>query len=408
MKFLFVASPFPYPPDTGSRNLIYHWLEAASQKHAVDLHVIENVPSGKTEIPELPQIKTSVRTAPVPHSLPRRISRLLSSTVEGVPATSLVVMPAEMKREMLSLVHSGRYDAVVLTENVVAGYAPLFAPCVPVVLFKHSVQAVDARDARVRFGRSHPRWFLEEWIVERFERRTCRAASLVCCVNPEDAEDLARRYALAEKPFVVPIGVDLNRFPTRATAPGGKDIGFYGNLTWGANVDAALWFAEEILPKVWEKHPDARFRVVGPGSESLRFFGTDPRFICVGPVNQMGIATAMQDVAVGVVPVISGTGVRLKLLEMLSMGIPTVATSLGCLGTGGEHGKHLLVADDRDSFVSAVSQLLSEPELRKRLGRAGAELAPRYSWKSFYPRIVSMLEQAASRQTAAQRLRSTA
>jgi len=116
----------------------------------------------------------------------------------------------------------------------------------------------------------------------------------------------------------------------------------------------------------------------------------------------------MQDVAVGVVPVISGTGVRLKLLEMLSMGIPTVATSLGCLGTEGEHGKHLLVADDRDSFASAVSLLLSEAEVRKRLGSAGAELAPRHSWKSFYPRILSMLEQAASRQSAAQRLRSTA
>ena len=162
------------------------------------------------------------------------------------------------------------------------------------------------------------------------------------------------------------------------------------------------------MPKVWEKHPDACFRVIGPGSESLRFIGKNPRFVCVGPVNQTGIARTMQDVAVGVVPVISGTGVRLKLLEMLSMGIPTVATSLGRLGTEAEHGKHLLVADDGDSFALAVTLLLSEPELRKRLGRAGAELAPRHSWKSFYPRILSVLEQAASSQTAAKHLRPVA
>jgi len=98
----------------------------------------------------------------------------------------------------------------------------------------------------------------------------------------------------------------------------------------------------------------------------------------------------------GVVPVFSGTGVRLKLLEMLSMGIPVVTTSLGALGTGCKHEEHVLIADDRDSFSTAVARLLEDSRLRKKLSRAGLELIQTHSWQSFYPEILDAIQEAAS------------
>ena len=86
----------------------------------------------------------------------------------------------------------------------------------------------------------------------------------------------------------------------------------------------------------------------------------------------------------------------MKFLEMLSLGVPVVTTSLGALGTGCIHEEHALIADDADSFAAAVVALLGDAGLRRRLTQAGQKLIQRHSWQSFYPRILDILEKAAS------------
>jgi polysaccharide biosynthesis protein PslH len=391
MKVLYIAQPFPYPPDTGSRNLVFHWLEAASRAHDVHLLWLGDPAEGKDRIAELPGIKIDAIRAVPAMELSARIRRLATAIVLGIPPTSLVGMTEQARREILGHVRTGHYDVVVLTENVVAGYAPLISGRTPVVLLKHSVQAVDARDARRRSGMWHPRWMLEEWMVRRFEARTCRAATVTCTVNAEDRAELARRYRLPKPAEITPIGVDLSHFPSREKDPGGQLIGFFGNITWGANVDAANWFVDQILPKVWEKMALAHFRIIGPGSDRIALGKPDARITCLGPSN---IPDAMQDATIGIVPVISGTGVRLKLLEMLSLGVPVVSTSLGALGTGCVHEEHALIADDADSFAKAVVVLLQDASLRKKLTQAGQKLIQKHSWESFYPQILGAFEKA--------------
>jgi glycosyltransferase involved in cell wall biosynthesis len=393
MKVLFIAQPFPYPPNTGSRNLIFHWLDAASRAHDVHLLWIGDPRDGEDRISELPGVRIDSITAIPDGGLFSRVRRLATAVVLGIPPTSLVGMTSAARREILRHVRTNHYDVIVLTENVVAGYAPILSSYAPVVLFKHSVQAVDAKDARRRSGMWHPRWMLEEWMVQRFEARTCRAATVVCTVNADDAADLRQRYRLAGPVDIVPIGVDLSRFPNRQTDPGGHLIGFFGNITWGANVDAAKWFVDQILPKIWEKIASAQFRIIGPGSDQIAPGRVEPRITSLGPSH---IPDAMKDVTIGVVPVISGTGVRLKLLEMLSLGVPVVTTSLGALGTGCVHGEHAMIADDADSFATAVVALLEDAELRNRLTQTGLKLIRSHSWESFYPQILGEFEKAVS------------
>ena len=393
MKVLFIAQPFPYPPNTGSRNLVFHWLEAASRAHDVHLLWLGDPAEGKDRIPELPGVKIDAIRAVPAMELSARIRRLATAIVLGIPPTSLVGMNEQARSEILRHVRTGHYDVVVLTENVVAGYAPLISDHTPVVLLKHSVQAVDARDARRRSGTWHPRWMLEEWLVRRFEASTCHATTVTCTVNAEDRAELARRYRLARPAEITPIGVDLSHFPSREKDPGGQLIGFFGNITWGANVDAANWFVDQILPKVWEKMPLVQFRIIGPGSDRIALRKPDARITCIGPSN---IPDAMKDATIGIVPVISGTGVRLKLLEMLSLGVPVVSTSLGALGTGCVHEEHALIADDADSFANAVVVLLQDASLRKKLTQGGQKLIQKHSWESFYPQILGAFEKAVS------------
>ena len=95
---------------------------------------------------------------------------------------------------------------------------------------------------------------------------------------------------------------------------------------------------------------------------------------------------------VGIVPVVSGTGMRCKLLDMLSMGIPTVSTSLGAEGVSGVHGEHLLIADSGDAFAASLEQLFSDGDLRCRLAASGPKLASAYSWVGIYPKILDTFD----------------
>jgi polysaccharide biosynthesis protein PslH len=394
MNVLFIAQGFPYPPDTGSRNHVFHWLDAVSRVHDVHLLWIGDPAQGKERITELPGVRINCIRAAPGMGMSARIRRLAKAAAVGIPPTSLVWMTRETCREILQHIRNGNYDVIILAENVVAGYAPVLSTFAPVVLLKPSVQAVDAREARRRCGMWHPRGMLEQWMAGRFEKRSCRAATAVCVVNTEDVANLAQRYHLGRSAQVVPIGVDLAQFPKRERDPSGQVVSFFGNLTWGANIDAVRWYAKEIIPKVDRVYPGATFRVIGSAGEDLRKDLSSPHVEFTGRV--VSIPETMADATVGVVPVVSGTGVRFKLLEMLSLGVPVVTTSLGALGTGCVHDQHALIADDADSFAAAVVRLLGDVDLRKRMAEAGRELIRRHSWENLYPRIVEVIEKAAT------------
>ena len=231
----------------------------------------------------------------------------------------------------------------------------------------------------------HPRWLLAEWVTLRFEARTCRESTTICTVNTEDAQELLTRYRLTNSVQAIPVGVEVREFAAREQDPQTKIVAFVGNLYWGANIDAVKYLVREIAPSVAGAHAEVRFRMIGPVDATLsaKYSTTSVEFTG----NVARVADALSDVAVGVVPVFSGTGMRLKLLELLSMGIPSVTTSLGAAGLPCVDGQHVLIADDPKSFVRAINALLSDAALRKTLSQEGPKLAKKYSWEGIEDKV---------------------
>jgi glycosyltransferase involved in cell wall biosynthesis len=392
MRILLVSCGFPYPLDGGGPNIIYHWLEAASTTHDAHLLVISEQSNVPESIPGLPRLKIHSSQIQISRTLWGRARRQAASLFRSTPATSLVLMSPAVQHHLKDLLNRYHFDLIILAENIVAGFAPLLRSSSPVLLLKLFVDASEAKDHRMRHGRFHPRWMLEEYLSGRFEANTCRAASMVCCVTQQDVERLISRYRLSTPVVPIPLGVDLNRFPCRGNVPATQVIGFIGGLTWGGNVDAMHWLCREVLPRVWRTHPDAKLLAVGPGGESFRSLYADSRIHFAGRVPS--IPEAMKEVSVGVVPIVSGTGMRTKLLDMLSMGIPTVSTSLGAEGLSYLQGEHFLIADSGETFANSLCTLLSDDDLRRRLAASGRLLASAYSWEKIYPKILEVFDLA--------------
>jgi glycosyltransferase involved in cell wall biosynthesis len=392
MRILFISSiDFPHPLDRGARYHVHHWLKAMSPDHDVDFLLVESYSQRRESVPQLSTAKVINLGEPPKTALPHRLMRVAWSAFAGIPRLALLAMPPAAVEFVRRALKDRRYDLAILWDNSAGGYAPMFQGAIPTIMSRLSVAAVDARDQRKRTGMWHPRWALEEWETRRFEAKTCRAATAICTVNQQDGQELVRRYQLNNIVRSIPIGVEPREFAIREREPNSKIIGFVGNLLWGANVDAVNWLVQEIAPKVLAAHPQVRFRVVGPGSEALREKYSGPLVEFTGHVPS--VRDAMADVAVGVVPIFSGTGMRLKLLELLCMGIPSVTTSLGAAGLPCVHGEHVMVADGAAAFAEAVNALLSNAALRAKLKQKGPELAKQYAWEGIEQKVRELVRE---------------
>ncbi|MGI9145056.1 MAG: glycosyltransferase [Chloroflexota bacterium] len=151
---------------------------------------------------------------------------------------------------------------------------------------------------------------------------------------------------------------------------------FAGTLSHGtANVDAACWLIDEVLPRVWRRRPDAHVYVVGrsPAPEILRRRGR--RVHVTGEV--ASIVPYMRSSAAALVPLRWESGTRFKILEAFACKTPVVSTTLGAEGLAVEHGRHLLLADDPGAFAGAILALLEDRALGQRLVESAYELVRR-------------------------------
>lgn len=150
----------------------------------------------------------------------------------------------------------------------------------------------------------------------------------------------------------------------------GNQMLFVGGFGHPPNRDAVHWFVTEILPRIRARIPDATFRVVGakPPPDITALDGT-PGVQIVGFVPDTG--PYLDAAAVSVAPLRYGAGMKGKVTEALSAGLPVVTTAAGAQGLRAVSGEHLIVADEASTFAAAVIQLLQDPDRAARLGANG-------------------------------------
>jgi sugar transferase (PEP-CTERM/EpsH1 system associated) len=180
---------------------------------------------------------------------------------------------------------------------------------------------------------------------------------------------------------LVPNGVDTTYFsPALAIAEKPPYVAFTGVMDYPPNIDAACWFCNEIFPVLQRNHPDLCFRIIGknPASQILEL-GKRRGVQVTGTVPD--IRPHVAGALALVVPLRSGGGTRLKILEGMAMERPVIATTVGAEGLDVTPGADILIADDAKTFVKHVDVLLRSTEAVMKLGQAGRRLVlEKYDW----------------------------
>ena len=151
-----------------------------------------------------------------------------------------------------------------------------------------------------------------------------------------------------------------------------RDLCFLGGYRHAPNVDAVVYFVNEIFPLIKSQEPNIRFIIAGAHPpEEVRALAGDG-VVVTGMVDDL--RDLFDPCRVFVCPLRVGAGVKGKVASALSYGIPVVSTSLGVEGTELKHGKQVLVADSSSAFAEAVLRVYRDPDLWGSLSRAGQDL----------------------------------
>ncbi|HLX90788.1 MAG TPA: glycosyltransferase family 4 protein, partial [Puia sp.] len=219
----------------------------------------------------------------------------------------------------------------------------------------------------LRFTESH----LSDFVTDVF---TCSA---------QDLEELTLLNQHKISGAVIPNGVKPD--DDQAIIPGGSmednQILYCGSLDYQPNQEGMIWFCEKVMPLILTLNPSATLMVVGKGDPGKRltelFKGPGIRFI--GMVDDT--TPYYRKAVLAIVPLNTGSGTRLKLLEAMGRRKAVVATSVGAEGIKYQNGKNILIADDPASFASAVNRLLKDRSLVESIASSAHTLVrENYDW----------------------------
>jgi polysaccharide biosynthesis protein PslH len=412
LRILWLKTGPLHPLDTGGKLRTYHLLRELNRCHHVTYFALRDGDS--TDDPSIFDQATEYSSEQrwfdwreVPKATPGFYLDLLKNySFSSRPYVIDKYVSREMAAAIRILDEEGKLDLIIcdfLTPAInlfPAGNDRLKAPT---MIFQHNVEAQIWKRMAEQAGNVVQRTYLRgQWRrMQAYEAASCRVADAVVSVSEGDSRQLREEYGLSNVLGHVSTGVDIDYFSDTARTErrrGGKDIVFLGSMDWLPNIDAVEFFAETMWSKIRSVQPEARLVIVGrrPTPAVKALADQDPSIEVTGTVPD--VRPFVSQAAAVVVPLRIGGGTRIKIYEAMSMGVPVVSTTIGAEGLDVTHGKNILLADDPETFVAATLEILGDPEVGERIGRAGAlHVREHYSWPVVAREFEQLCQQTVAR-----------
>ena len=450
MKLLFLTPQLPYPPHQGTTIRNFNIIKNLAPRHEITL-LSFGTPEELQNAAPLRALCRHIEIAPYPART--MAQRAFSTLFSPLPDMALRLKSNEMHAQVATILRDETFDVIQVEGIEMARYIPVpksksrtfqtittffrilmflragtlepvrvftdpasktsdlsLAPRPsPLVFDDHNAEYILQRTAFESDARRVTRWhaalysFIQWRKLERYERDICRHADHIAACSGADANAIRALLPptsnLQPPISIIPNGVDTDHFVPSAEVcakplaePG---MVFAGKMDFRPNIDAMLWFCDEILPRIRAEIPLAHIVIVGqkpaPRLAALRE-RQDVQVTGMVPDTRPYIA----DAAVYVVPLRMGSGTRLKVLEAMAMGKAIVSTARGVAGIDLVANRDAVLADTPDAFARAVIALLRDADRRRALAQAARALAEeQYDWRKIIPKFEQMYENLA-------------
>ena len=292
---------------------------------------------------------------------------------------------------LIGLLKEKKFDAIILENSLNAvKIVRRYDKKVKIIYNAHNV---DANLAKAAFERKE---------ITSNELKSCydhesnlykKVNAIFTCSN-DDRDVLDQMNNGQLKIAVVPNGVNIpeKKYNSAVSEEIPRFLLFCGSLWSVPNAEGLHWFCRKIWPQVLDQFPKLKLLVVGIGklAEEYSDAYSTPSTEFTGAVED--VKPYYNKAAISIVPLLTGSGTRLKILEAMGMGVPIVSTSVGAEGIHYTSGNEIIIADEEREFADKVIALLKDKNQREKISTEARKLAvSQYDWKVIGDKMADFL-----------------
>ncbi len=363
MNILQICTKVPYPPKDGGAAAVYALSKSFTKLgHHIDVIAV-NPPKHYVSPNQLEQLPFTIY--PVSVNTQVSISGALFNLLFSKASyhTNRFITKA-FKNKLIDILSNKSYDIVQIEGVYLCCYLPVIRKYskAKISLRAHNVEHLLWQDIVLKETSFLTRLYLkiQSKRIKTFEIKQLGLVDSVVAISKAD-ENSFRSFNATTKIITIPFGIDVNNEKFQTLSPI-NSIFYIGALDWLPNQEALIWFLEKVWPNVLKIFPWLEFHIAGRNAPKRL---TDKlkkakRVIFYGEVESSSDFMNTHDLMV--VPLFSGSGMRVKIIEAMNNGNVIVASNKACEGIPVQNDKHLRTANSIDEFVSAIEKSIKQPE----------------------------------------------
>jgi len=392
-NILFLTTRFPYPPDDGGKIDTLTNINILSRNYGVFLFYIGNKDEEEKELEKYINFQGLYRYTKDTKS---NLMGIFINLFCKVPYTISKYYDYKIYKKIEGIIKEKNIDIVFIDHLHMAFYAKLIKVKfnrIKLILREHNTEYIFWK-----------RIFKEEKNIIRkfifwrqslkmlnYERKITNIFDRCFMISPIDRINLKKINSNA-KTVAIPTAINIKKYQlsqTINTIP--HSMIYVGNFSWLPNLQGLLWFLKEVWPEIIETFPKAKLFIVGknPPKEISKYQNND--VIITGYVNDVKPWIAKSEIFL--VPLFSGGGIRIKILEAMAIGKPIISTSIGAEGIDVKNMKNIIISDDKENFIKSIKLLFTNKKIRDDLSKNSRKLIEeKYSFEVIEKEINHIIE----------------
>lgn len=391
-NILFLSPQLPYPPISGG--VIKSWRLVEFLSHRYDLSVATFLKNDENKdvntFLDLVQLKHHYFE---PIDIPRTSINLIKSNLLLLPLNLFRNRSNAFAQNIKQLIQSS--DAIFVDHYEMFQYVPKDYKG-KIILHQHNCEYLIWE----RFSELENNLIKkialknQAFWIRKYEKKICEISDTILAA-PNDIHELVKIGAKQEKFYeTYHLGdAELLELKPLNWSQSENAILFIGTLTWEANIDAVLYFLRDIWPKLLSKNPDTKFYIVGknPDQRIIQLANESSNVILTGFVTDLEDYYSKCKVFIS--PLRFGSGIKVKVMNALYRGIPTVSTTIGAEGLAVQNKVSMMITDSPQKFADDILQLMNNENLWKTISENSRKLAQDiYTWEAVFEKVIEAIE----------------
>lgn len=358
-KILFLTTEIPFPLDNGGKIRTYNLIKALSVENKIDLICFSEEKNNDESIKSLNEFCENIDIVNkiFTNSTSKRI--LIANVFKSVISNKPFIVRKFIDKRYKSLIgkklNENKYNTIVMDHLNICGYLDIIKEH-NVILSQHNCEFLILKRRYEEETNFMKQMYLRfEYIkTKSYERKICSNVNKVIMLTKEDKQSIVDDKYKGNNIEILPIVIENNYIKKNINKKVSKLL-FLGTMSWYPNEQGIVWFLENVWNELKVTNPDMKIYIVGKNpSNKIKEF-KDEDIIVTGYVDDINVYIEKCDACI--VPLFIGGGMRVKILECMSKGMPVISTTIGAEGIKVTNGEDILIADNKIEFMEQINAL---------------------------------------------------